>query len=57
MNKFAMEINIEEKFQTEQFVTSDCCGEYLNDEQIIYGLCPRCLEHCEISVEFIPVTR
>jgi hypothetical protein len=55
MNKFAMEINIEEKFRTEQFVTSDCCGEYLNDEQIIYGLCPRCLEHCEISVEFIPI--
>ena len=57
MNKFALEINIEEKFQNEQIVTSDCCGEYLNDEQTIYGLCPRCLEHCEIVVEFVPATR
>lgn len=57
MNKFALEINIEEKFQAEQVVTSDCCGEYLNDEQTIYGLCPRCLEHCEIVVEFVPATR
>jgi hypothetical protein len=54
MTKFD-KMTVEEICRMEIVVTSDCCGEYLNDLQTVHGICPRCLEHCEIVVEEIAV--
>jgi hypothetical protein len=35
---------------------SDCCGAYLDDAQIQYGICHDCGEHCEIVTEEYPAT-
>ena len=35
---------------------SDCCGSYLDDAQIEYGICNDCGEHCEIITEEYPVS-
>lgn len=30
---------------------SDCCGAYLADCHVEYGICPDCREHCEVLTE------
>lgn len=30
---------------------SDCCGAYLADDHVEYGICPDCHEHCEVIWE------
>ena len=35
---------------------SDCCGSYLDDAQVEYGICNDCGEHCEIITEEYPAT-
>jgi len=35
---------------------SDCCGSYLDDCHIEYGICNDCGEHCEIITEEYPAT-
>lgn len=51
MTKFDTNVSVEEICKMEILVSSDCCGEYLNDFQTSHGICPRCLEHCDIVVE------
>lgn len=54
MNKFASKVTVEEMCQMQVLITSDCCGEYLSDLHIDHGICPCCLEHCELVIEKIP---
>jgi len=35
---------------------SDCCGSYLDDCHIEYGICNDCGEHCEVLTEEYPAT-
>ena len=35
---------------------SDCCGAYLDDAEIEYGICNDCFEHCEVLIEEYPAT-
>ena len=46
-----MKRTIEEIMNLQFIVTSDCCGEHLPDLYVDKGICPCCLEHCEIVVE------
>ena len=41
--------------RNEIFVQSDCCGAEMTQEAAQQGICPDCLEHCEATVEIIPV--
>ena len=43
-------------FDGSNHYTSDCCGAYLDDAQIEYGICNDCGEHCEIITEEYPVS-
>lgn len=35
---------------------SECCGAYLDDAQVQYGICHDCGEHCEIVTEEYPAS-
>jgi len=50
---FTLEI---EKMEMQILYISDCCGSYLDDAQIEYGICNDCGEHCEIITEEYPAT-
>jgi len=45
---FTLEI---EKMEMQILYISDCCGSYLDDAQIEYGICNDCGEHCEVIQE------
>ena len=30
---------------------SECCGEQMTGEQVDYGICPCCGEHCEVTYD------
>ena len=42
-----MRIESHENLYTEILSHSDCCGEQMTGEQVDYGICPCCGEHCE----------
>jgi hypothetical protein len=44
------------KMEMQILYISDCCGAYLDDAQIEYGICNDCGEHCEIITEEYPVS-
>ena len=50
---FTLEI---EKMEMQILYISDCCGSYLDDCHIEYGICNDCGEHCEIITEEYPAT-
>jgi len=50
---FTLEI---EKMEMQILYISDCCGSYLDDCHIEYGICNDCGEHCEIVTEEYPAT-
>ena len=35
----------------ETLYLSDCCGSYLSDIHVEYGICPDCCDHCEVVKE------
>ena len=50
---FTLEI---EKMEMQILYISDCCGSYLDDCHIEYGICNDCGEHCEVLTEEYPAT-
>lgn len=44
------------KMEMQILYISDCCGAYLDDAQIQYGICNDCGEHCEVLTEEYPAT-
>jgi len=44
------------KMEMQILYISDCCGSYLDDAQIEYGICNDCGEHCEVLTEEYPAT-
>jgi hypothetical protein len=42
-----MRVESHENLYTETLSYSDCCGEYMSGEQVDYGICPFCGEHCD----------
>jgi hypothetical protein len=44
------------KMEMQILYISDCCGAYLDDAQIEYGICNDCGEHCEIITEEYPAS-
>jgi len=44
------------KMEMQILYISDCCGAYLDDAQIEYGICNDCGEHCEVLTEEYPAT-
>lgn len=51
MISFAREIQIEETYLYDILYVSECCGEYMTREEVEYGICPKCKEHCDVVVE------
>jgi hypothetical protein len=43
-----MRIESHENLYTEILSHSDCCGEQMTGEQVDYGICPCCGEHCSV---------
>jgi hypothetical protein len=54
MSKFDTAVQCEETFSVAVLYLSDCCEEYLLPEQAERGICPCCLEHCEVLTEEHP---
>lgn len=46
-----MRVESHENLICEIIYFSDCCGGQMNTEQVDYGICPCCGEHCEVVKE------
>jgi len=44
------------KMEIQILYISDCCGSYLDDCHVEYGICNDCGEHCEVLTEEYPAT-
>jgi hypothetical protein len=44
------------KMEMQILYISDCCGAYLDDDEIEYGICNDCFEPCEVLIEEYPAT-
>jgi hypothetical protein len=51
MISFAREIQVEETYLYDILYVSECCGEHMTREEVEYGICPKCKEHCDVVVE------